>query len=349
VPAHSDIFFAQVREDPRIDEQVARALAERAGRPIRVLMIASGGCTALGLLALPEIERVVAVDANPAQLHWVELRRQATQHLDHQSHLALLHGGAAHYARVRPHLPPATAAYWDAHPAEIERGLLHAGRFEALFRDLAAAVRAAGLDPLGDPATAVTSPRWRPVFEQVFERTALARLFGPAAVDYSMDRSFGEHFADVVAGALRRWPAGGNYFLHQMIEERYLPGPEGSPPCLQNAAQAAARTLGVDRLELRPLRLADAVDQLADEPPFDLVHTSNISDWMPVAELRALLARIAARLAPGGAVLGRRLNGDHDLAEVFAAVLDVDRVRCQALRAADRSFFYREVVVGMRA
>ncbi len=341
-----DIAFAQVREDPLIDEQVARALAERAGRPIRVLMIASGGCTALGLLALPEVDRIVAVDANPAQLHWVELRRAA---IAHDQHAALCAPGAEPvYERLRPHLPAATAAYWDGHRADLAEGPLHCGRFEALFRELAAGLRAAGIDPFADARAAVAAPGWRPAFDAVFERGKLARTFGPAAVDYSMDRSFGEHFADVVARALLRWPAGANYFLHQMLQERYADGPGGRPPCLQPQVQAAARARGLDRLDLRPLRFTDAVEQLPAEAPFDLVHTSNISDWMPIAEMRAMLGRIAARLAPGGVVLGRRLNGDHHLADVFASVLAVDPARCEALQAADRSFFYREVVVGVR-
>ena len=63
--AESDIAFSQVREDPLVDEAVVRHLAARLGRPVRVLMVASGGCTALGLLALDEVAEVVAVDANP--------------------------------------------------------------------------------------------------------------------------------------------------------------------------------------------------------------------------------------------------------------------------------------------
>jgi S-adenosylmethionine-diacylglycerol 3-amino-3-carboxypropyl transferase len=318
-----ELYFSQVREDPLVDERIVRLVAARAGRPIRVLMIASGGCTALGLLALDEVDHIVAVDANPAQLQWVTLRRRAMAHLSLPRQLELI-------------------------GATTGTGLLHAGRVEGLFRDLAAALRAAGLDPLGDPAAATASPHWRPVFERIFERGHLADLFGPAAVDYSMDRSFGAHFADVVARALQRWPAGTNYFLHQMLEQRYLDVADGRPPCLTGPIQAAARARGLHRLELRHQRFADAVDALPAEAPFDLVQMSNISDWMPVAELRAMLAHLAARIAPGGAVLGRRLNGDHHLQALFAEALEVDPALCAGLLAADRSFFYREVVVGFR-
>lgn len=347
----SDLAFAQVREDPRVEREVVRRVAERAGRPARVLMIASGGCTALALLALDEVDRIVAVDASAAQLRLIELRREAMRALPLDAQLRLLGAAPAEaaerralYEALRPSLPAAARAHFDARPRDVEAGLLHAGRFEALFRELAAALAAAGLDPLRDPAGAVASPRWREVFERVFERGALARRFGPAAVDYSMDREFGEHFADVVAGALARFAPGESYFLHQVLEGRY-PERGALPPCLTDGVQRAARARGLDRLALVHARFDEALDALPPEP-FELVQISNISDWMPVGALRALLARVRDRLAPGGAVLGRRLNGDHVLADVFAAELEVDRPFSAALLAADRSFFYREVVVG---
>lgn len=357
----SELAFSQVREDPLVDERVIEVLAGRLGRPVRVLMIASGGCTALGLLGLESVERVVAVDANVAQLHLVALRRAATEHLSLEEQIALLGAEARGeerappatradlYARLRPHLPEPTRAHFDARSWEIERGVLHAGRFEALFRELSAALAEAGIDPLARPAEAIESPRFGEVFERVFERGALSERFGPAAVDYSMDRSFGEHFADVFARALARWGAGGSYFLHQVFEERYLEGEGGRPPCLSAARQASARALGLGRLELVHGRFDEVLSRLEREgETFDLVQTSNISDWMPVDALRALLGRIRALVTPGGAVLGRRLNGDHRLADVFGDVLEVDAALSQALLERDRSFFYREVVAGLR-
>ena len=78
------------------------------------------------------------------------------------------------------------------------------------------------------------------------------------------------------------------------------------------------------------------------------MQTSNISDWMPVPDLEAVVALVAGALVPGGALLMRRLNGDHDLEAVVARALEVDPGECARLRRDDRSFFYREVVIGRR-
>ena len=352
----SDIAFSQVREDPLVDERVVLRVARRLGRPIRVLMVASGGCTALSLLGLDAVESIVAVDANPAQVHLVELRRHAMAALSTAAQRRFVGADAAdaaerwaRYEGLRPSLPEPTRAHWDARAREIEAGVLHTGRFEALFRELASALRETGLDPLERPAEAVASPRWRAAFDAVFDRAALTRRFGAAAVEYSMDRSFGEHFADVFTTALSRWPKGTCYFLHQALESRYVDVPGGSPPCLEPSGHSAALARGLDRLALRTLRFDDALSELALAAPFDLIQTSNISDWMPVPDLRSMLVRVRDLLAPGGAVLGRRLNGDHCLADVIGTVFDVDSVVSEELRASDRSFFYSEVVLGDRA
>ncbi|MEP0833323.1 BtaA family protein [Microcoleus sp. AS-A8] len=73
----SEIAFSQVREDPKIELRVIEQLQERQGHPLRVLLVASGGCMALSLLASSAVAQIEAVDLNPAQLHLVELRRQA--------------------------------------------------------------------------------------------------------------------------------------------------------------------------------------------------------------------------------------------------------------------------------
>ncbi|MBD2461089.1 DUF3419 family protein [Oscillatoria sp. FACHB-1407] len=363
----SEIAFSQVREDPRVELSLVDYLAERQNHPLRVLLVASGGCTALSLLVSPAIAQVEAVDLNPAQLHLVELRRHALVHLSLEDQLQLigadclsdpptLHQGELPFApthrrqelydKLRPWLPEATRVFWDVRPEQIAFGVNRVGRFEALFRELAQAFAAEGLDPLNQPAIALTSPRWKPLFEKVFERNKLARIFGEAAVNYSMDRSFGEHFADVFAQALRSKNPAQNYFVTQVWGDRYTTGKQGLPLYLQAPAQLMIRHLGVERLRLHQGALADVMTQLAQTAPFDLIQLSNISDWMPVAELHKLLAIATGCLNSGGALLGRRLNGDHHLANVMAEHVRVNAELSQQLQQAERSYFYREVVVG---
>lgn len=350
----SAVAFSQVREDPAIELEVVERIAHARGRPVRVLLVASGGCTALSLLASPAVAQIVAVDASPAQLHLVELKRCALATLELRDQLDLL-GAApgptprariAIYERLRPALPSATREHWDARAREVAFGVNRVGRFEELFRELAAAFARAGLDPSARPAEAASSPALRAAFDEVMERGRLIEKFGVEAVTYSMNRSFAEHFAAVLEHALRTWSVRDNYFLLSVLEDRYAPAAGLVPPYLKPETQRAIRER-LDRLSLAGGALRGVVRELPKDEPFDVVQTSNVSDWMPVPEVESMLDEIAELVPPGGAVIGRRLNGDHVLADVMARRLDVDRASSESLHRRDRSFFYSEVVVGL--
>jgi S-adenosylmethionine:diacylglycerol 3-amino-3-carboxypropyl transferase len=345
----TEILFSQVREDPAVEERLL-ATVSPGSEGLRVLLIGSGGCTALSLLASPRVGRVQVVDPNPAQLQLIALKTSALETLELSEQLQLLGAfgdrGEAElrsglYARLAPALTPEARAYWDARPAQVEFGLNRVGRFEETFRELAGAFSARGLEP----RAACGSPAWSEVFEEVFERARLTETFGEAAVSYSMDRSFGAHFADVFARALSEGPLEENYHQHQVWRDAYPSGGD-LPRYLQAEAQEQIRQLGTDRLRLAQGTFAERLEDLASEDGFDLIQISNISDWMPVLEVRDLLRRSAACLRPGGVVLGRRLNGDHVLSEVFAGALRVDSALNAELLALERSRFYREVVAG---
>ena len=66
------LFFAQVREDPCAELEALRPTADD-----EVVVVSSGGCTALSLLAAGA-GRVTAVDLNATQNHVVELKAAAS-------------------------------------------------------------------------------------------------------------------------------------------------------------------------------------------------------------------------------------------------------------------------------
>jgi S-adenosylmethionine-diacylglycerol 3-amino-3-carboxypropyl transferase len=398
----SDLAFSQVREDPIIELSLIKQLAEKQNHPLRILIIASGGCTVLSLLENPNIEVIDAVDSNRSQLHLVELRRQALVNLPLNEQLLLVgactyqdtqkgianklennlenntgltqnvpnvgangrspsryHRGykvslrksynrLAIYQKIRPYLPADTQSYWDSKQEEIAFGVNGVGRFEVLFRELAAEFANLGVYPLHMGAIATSHPQWNQIFEKVFERDKLIRFFGEEAVNYSMDRSFGKHFADVFASSLQRFTPENNYFLTQVWADSYSNGIEGMPIYLQPASQGVIRSLGVDRLKLHHGIFTEKMVEMGTKQPYDLIQFSNISDWMPIPNLHGMLANAVEYLRPGGILIGRRLNGDHILADIMAKHLPIDKNQSSLFQENDRSFFYQEVVVGVK-
>ena len=78
------LYFAQVREDPRLEIE-----ALDPGPADSIVVVGSGGCTALSLLAAGT-RQVTAVDVNRAQNHLIELKVSALTVLSRAESLAFL-------------------------------------------------------------------------------------------------------------------------------------------------------------------------------------------------------------------------------------------------------------------
>jgi S-adenosylmethionine-diacylglycerol 3-amino-3-carboxypropyl transferase len=79
----------------------------------------------------------------------------------------------------------------------------------------------------------------------------------------------------------------------------------------------------------------------------DFVHLSNILDWLPSDDAKVMLARASNALRPGGFTLIRQLNSNLDIPSLgtgFEWRADL----AEMLHSRDRSFFYRNLHVGMK-
>lgn len=354
-PPDSDLAYAHVHEDPALEMSLVELLAKELGRPLRVAVVASGGCTALSLLSSEHVARVDAIDLNPAQLHLVDLKRAGIARLSLDEQRTLLgHDDESTpsraeerwrlYERVRDALTGPAREHWDMRQAEIGFGVVRVARFERLCRELADAFYEEGLDPVSRPSEALGHPAWRAIFNRVFDQSRVASSFGTAAVAYSSEVPMGAHLSQRIAEALRRKSGAPSYFLRQVF-----PRPEeNAPPCMLPGVQEGMRKHGLERLHLHRGPLLGSLTTLAEDGRFDLVQTSDVTDWLPQTERNALVRTVKDALHPGGALLARRLNGDGDLAPLVGHHLDVDSALSASFHERERSFLYREVVVARR-
>lgn len=310
--------FAVVREDPALEARLVERTQARA-----VLLVASGGCTALSLAhRFPALE-VVAFDANPAQLAHVRAKNEA---------LAL------------PERRPFNVEAADP------GGLNQRGEFEKLFRLLQRAVRElvageAGVERFFAPGTApadraaevdrwCASPYWPAVFDVAFAEGLLLAMFGPAATQHAAPGSYPAYFRGVFERGLRRPDAARNPFLQHVLLGRYLAA--DAPGYL------SAR---------RPLALELFEGTLTDVPAlhrFDVISLSNILDWSDDALAARWAAHLASATRPGCAVLLRQLNNRRDLRRFFEPAFRFDDALGAAFLDADRSLFYDRFEIGFR-
>ena len=352
------LFFAQVREDPLLELAALRPTARE-----HVVVVSSGGCTALSLLAAGA-GRVTAVDLNATQNHLVELKAHAVASLGGPAATAFL-GGAPDALReerwhaLRGRLGAAARAHWDRHPRAVRQGVLGAGVSERFIALVVGAMRLLVHPPARvrrllacrslDEQRALyagewDSRRWRLLFRLLLNRWTFDRAYHPAFFANVRRPSFAAYFHGAVERGLTELPVRTNYFLHQMLTGHYPAGDEQALPPYLTTAGAAAIGERLDRLTL----VDGGMTAWLRGQPAGSVHAfalSNIGEWLDAAGVDALFTEVARTAAPGARVVFRNFVGWTEVPAAWRDVLVEDATRGERLSAQDRSLLQRRIVV----
>jgi S-adenosylmethionine-diacylglycerol 3-amino-3-carboxypropyl transferase len=347
-PYEGRLMFTQSWEDPACDIE---ALRPQPGE--NLLAITSGCDNVLGFL-LTDPARIFAVDINPAQTHLLELKMAAFRRLTHSEMLLLLGipagaGAPRLYLRLREELSPAALAFWDAHQAWFDRGLLTQGGFEryfAMLRSLLAfAVGRRCLERLFTLKPQQQREyydqrwntwRWRALIRIGCSRFVLGKRLDPSWFVHAEANSFGKHFTRLAEHAIADLPVRPNYFLAQILLGRYLD--ENTVPEYLRQRNFETIRHRLDRITAVTTDIGAAVDGLAPHS-VDCFALSNVFEYSP----RALFVRTCEALArvarPGARFALRNLLAPRRLADFPA--FHVDATLSARLRDADRGFIYR--------
>ena len=348
------LAFAQVREDPQLDLQVVRQLPAWP----TVVMIASGGETAI-TVGRESLGALHLVDMNQSQLALTRLKWELAGRSPDQSCALLGHvpmppeERSAELSKLLSQLGLAPSVFGPLEFVSLV-GPDHAGRYERTFAALRSALQShqAQLEFLlasHDPpwAAEISAPETEfgraldRAFEQVMSLPNLVQLFGTEATQ-NPRRSFASHFAHRTRVALQRFPADANPFLWQIFAGRF--------PRSHRYDWLQSECGGGTPCRVTPTfhhgRMNEVLDSL---PPrsVDLVHLSNILDWLSPVQAEATLASASRVLKPGGRVIIRQLNSTLDIPSIPSALAwDLDLG--SQLESMDRSFFYPGIFVGVR-
>jgi S-adenosylmethionine-diacylglycerol 3-amino-3-carboxypropyl transferase len=346
------VAFAQVREDPLVDYWVLGQLRAAA----TILMVASGGCTAAALAASGRVSRIHLVDPNPAQIALTLLKLRLLQTAAPQERLALLGHAPCEPAervnRLTSELRNLCQAPALLGPATVwgPLGPDQAGRYERVFAALRDALKPhqeelTAVLQLHQPAEAAArvapeTPLGRALDEALDQVMALANLialFGEGATRNRVE-DFGRHFARRTRHVLATLPAADNPFLWQMYRGEF-------PPQVPHVWLRIPPLPRLPEIDWSATVMTIALRQEADT--YDLVHLSNILDWLSPEEVHATLDLAATALRPGGLVLIRQLNSTLDI-PALGRGFDWQSRQADAVHARDRSFFYRALHLGRK-
>jgi S-adenosylmethionine-diacylglycerol 3-amino-3-carboxypropyl transferase len=354
------LFFAQVREDPLLEIE---ALGPLHGA--KVVVVSSGGCTALSLLASGAGE-VTAVDLNSTQNHLVEVKAAALRLLtmpEIMSFFGLARGTPERRSRtywtIRPLLTPAAAEYWDDHQRLLGRGALTCGVTEQFVAALAKVVRLfihgprtvdrllslGSLDEQRDFFDRQwNSRRWKALFPVLINRWTFNRTFEPEFFRSVDNPGFAAHFRGLLEHALCDVPVRSNYFLHQMLRGTYPTRVvNGLPPYLERTHREVLRAR-MDCLKLVDGGYAEYLATCPDSS-IDALAISNICEWLDANSVEDLFGQIARVAKTGARFCFRNFVGHTEIPERFRGVVieDVEAGR-EAIRR-DRSCLQARIAI----
>ncbi|MDQ6829527.1 MAG: BtaA family protein [Gemmatimonadota bacterium] len=360
--AHTDrLYFAQVREDPRLEIQ---ALIRPDGSN-RIAVVASGGCTALSLLAAGATE-ILCIDLNTTQNHLVDLKLAAVTALGARDAIVFLGNSAGPperrlhtYGELRPLLSPAARDYWDRHPDAIASGVNASGVTERFLAIVAYALRHLVIggrrvdrllqcDDVSEQRALFEREwrgwRWSALFALLCNRAAIRRTYDPSFFRNASRGSFAAHFRELAERTLTELPLADNYFVHDILGGGYPMDVEnGVPPYLSGAGARIVRGAR-DRITLVDGVMTDCL-RARPAGSIDGFALSNIGEWLDDAAVDSLFAEVARTAAPGARLVFRNFVGWTEVPERWRHVVIEDREAGDALIRRDRSGVQRRIAI----
>lgn len=310
-----NIYFSQVREDPAIELSVCNMINDHN---LNILMIGSGGCTLFSIIN-NNINNIDVVDINQSQINLILLKIEVISFLKNKyKFLDFIEGRFKKeeydiiYNCIKNKLPTQCTDFWDDNMHLIYKGINSIGNYEKLFNEL--------IDSKFN-------------FKKVFNKENLITKFGINAISNSKD-NFSSHFEYILNRYKTECTPENNYFYHQILYGIY--SKKDLPYYFDNFDN-----ISTYKNKINLIRADLSQKQLPDET-YDIIHISNITDWMNNKIIDSFIQKIYKALKKNGFIIARKLLGNYNLKSKISEYFSVINV------PEDKSFFYSEVVVGKK-
>jgi len=176
---NSGILYSAQNEDPRSERMALKIKSSDT-----VLCVSSSGSRVFEVL-LSGPERVIAVDANPAQLFLLELKMCACEVLDYPEYISFLglQPGARRlnvFNTLKRRLSPRAKDFWESRRAAVDQGVLYQGEWERRFMRLRRLSLATGIAAEMDKILAAGRAVEQRMAWEVLKQSNSWRLFASA-------------------------------------------------------------------------------------------------------------------------------------------------------------------------
>jgi S-adenosylmethionine-diacylglycerol 3-amino-3-carboxypropyl transferase len=304
------LLFGQVREDAGVE----RWLAAQHGSVRRAVVIASAGCTALSLVDLVS-DQLNAVDINPLQVAFAEIKLSALRMLERDEFVRLLCGSPAVPKELMAGLPPASCRLLARLEPRLANGLQNAGRVDGFLRLLRTMLFATvhSRDFVRDFLclesvdaqrarfdVAWDTWRWRAATALAFNRGSLLMGFGVSAAR-QLPGSFAACIRAKVRAGLTRFPCHTNGYAWQSLLGEYPPNADAALPVYMQPEGFSECGRHLHKLRITAMDVRAWLDEQR-AASIDFFALSNILELSLPKDSGVLMRSIERAAAPGALV-----------------------------------------------
>ena len=350
-----DVLYAQCWEDPEMDR-----IAFNIKPGDTVFSITSGGCNALAFL-LDDPAKVICLDMNRFQNYLLSLKISAFKTLRYNETLEFFGVQPSDrrwelYEKLKPILSEEEQLYWNNKKADINRGIIHCGKYERYMHLLKRVFRILiGRKIINELFNTTCIEEQRILFQEkwdnfkwrLFCRIFLSRAFASMLFDKAFYKyleptfSFEKYYRSAVRKAVTELPAKENYFLAYILSGNYFI--DNLPVYLKKENYNFIRD-HVDRIKM----VTSGCQEYLRSLPGDTIskfNFTNIFEWMSIEEFTLLLLETLRTAKDGAVITYRNHLVTRNRPEMFADQIIPDMKLSLELRKRDRSFIYKAYVV----
>jgi pyrroloquinoline-quinone synthase len=326
------VAFYHTREDQGVLDEALQVMHDVRSKgfvslgDLSVLLTCSGGEHVIHCLTKTgTISAITALDVNPEQIRVCQEKLRA---MEGSFDLNL----SGNCVDVRDGVNPLSCQQQAA-----------LGRFEFLFAWIREYLGRLGVrtTPVAaggqsnDWVCSVTDAHLEYIVGRVLSNEILEAVFTEDATMYTT-ASFANHFVNVLRSLLQELDHS------PMARNIFLGVPMPTPPGIVNV-------LKQDEVPVK--YMCSSIQDFDFKFGYDLIDLSNVGDWLPLQGFRNIVQRAVAALAPGGALILRRLLGDYDIVTDVLNVLGGTEGRslCTIRQTEDATHFYSQTVIAVKS
>ncbi len=324
----------------------------------RVLCITASGDRPLNLLRR-ECQKMICLDANPAQNYLLQLKSAAMQNLDHADYLAFLGATPSRtrrqtLRRLFPDMRGGAVQFWSKHEKMVERGILYQGTVERVTKWMAKGINLAqgkkirrlfAMDDLEEQREFLRE-EWNHRFWKRLFALALNPLVSslyiqdPGLINIGFKMKPGHYLYERIHTSLNRKLAKENLLL-SLILRGYVSPEAFSPYLIEREVDVIKQRQSV--LEIHTFDLLKYLDSLPG-PTFDVFSLSDVASYLSYPRFVSLLNQIIRTAKPGARFCLRQFLSSYEIPAHLQPFFIRDRQLEAKLEKEDSCFVYRFLV-----